>query len=141
MVISLASYKARVRQASVQELLYVTQSPNESPNTVQIEGANTYTVSDLNSLKSFLTRSYPLAIVIEADIRWIDLLDLIRHLSFLSKAPMILVVNRSPSETQRQLIKQAYFSGISDLLYAPFDLEELEQTVSILVKLQKTITG
>ncbi len=70
--------------------------------------------------------------IVDCALTWSDPFRLTQRLA--DQAPVICLAPKRPS---RGWSKQAYGSGASDILYPPYDMDEFNQALAILIRLER----
>ncbi|MBI1862408.1 MAG: hypothetical protein HYR96_15960 [Deltaproteobacteria bacterium] len=74
--------------------------------------------------------------LIDARVKWMDPVVLTPRLC---EATPVVWLAASGQRRQKSWIRNAYSCGVSDIIYDPYPRDELEETISVLLRLQSRI--
>jgi AmiR/NasT family two-component response regulator len=76
-------------------------------------------------------------VLVESAIQWTCPIEVIQHLQHRLSVPIVMICDRKSLQENRSLVKQAYAAGVCDTLFAPLEIDELSETLHVLLKFQK----
>jgi AmiR/NasT family two-component response regulator len=76
-------------------------------------------------------------VLVESGIKWICPIEVVERLQHKLSVPIVMICDRKSLQENRSLVKQAYAAGVSDTLFAPLEIDELSETLHVLLKFQK----
>lgn len=92
---------------------------------------------DLKNTENHLSCGTPDLIMIDSQIPWVGLCDLIRDLTEQLDIPIVLLVKGRASQRRKALLREAYAAGITDVVYEPLVEKELSETVQVLLRARR----
>jgi DNA-binding response OmpR family regulator len=141
-VIDLSTYRSQTFPSSVPtRIFYVTENKSwlslfESVSSLRVE-----TIQSQSQLKTKMMIHSPQLVAVDASLGWADCMQLIRDLDYFLEVPILLLCEKSQVKDRSFLVREAYSSGVHDVLFAPFDSDDLRQTLSVLLKFQQSATS
>lgn len=133
-VVDLAQYRSARGGDSRRSILYLSNQ-EEWLSVLQTVAPRLRSVTSPDALSM---QPPPDLVIIESWIEWADAIDLVERLVDLHAIPVLMLWNlpRSHAKTRRAM-KRAFAAGVADSLFTPLNRAELEETLDVLLKLQR----
>lgn len=141
-VIDLSSYRTQAFPSTVPtRIFYVTGNRAWLQLFQSVSSLRVETIESRSQLKTKMMIHSPQLVAVDADLEWADCMQLIRDLDYFLEVPILLLCEKKKVKDRAFLVREAYSSGVHDVLFAPFDSEDLRQTLSVLLKFQQSATS
>lgn len=125
------------RRRNASHLFYVCDG-TEQNSSIQLLSKGHH-LSSLCSLAEIHQTFYffkPSLIIVRADLKWGNPIELIRTLNQLYSCPILLLFPRRKTSRDDLFIKKAYQAGIIDILQTPL-AEDANETIQLVLRLSK----
>jgi len=138
-VVDLCAYRSyTLPQTHPSRIFYVTQGKERLSLLAAIPSLKVETIESSSQLKTKMMLHSPELVVIDSKLEWADALQVIRDLDYFLDVPIVMLCDKSQTPDRTFLVREAYDAGVHDILFAPFDAEDLKQTLGVLLKFQQS---
>jgi AmiR/NasT family two-component response regulator len=119
-------------------VFYLTES-NRFLDKLQLIGSlQIESIDSKQNLRTKMLIHNPELVIVESGLSWVHCLEAISEMDYLLEVPIILIAESRDLKRSPGLVKDAYASGVHDVLFAPFDQDELTEALSVLLKYRET---
>lgn len=122
-------------------IFYVTEEKKRLSLLESIPSLKIEVVESRSQLKTKMMLHSPELVVVESILSWADSMQLIRDMDYFLDVPIVLLCDAEQKKQRAFLVREAYASGVHDILFAPFDAEDIKQTLGVLLKFQQAATS
>lgn len=123
------------RRRNVSHLFYLCDGPKQDSAVHPIsKGHQLSCLRSLNEVNQAFYFFKPSLIIVRADLKWGNPIELIRTLSQRYSSPILLLFSKRKTSRDDLFIKKAYQAGIIDILQAPLE-DDANETIQLVLRL------
>lgn len=116
-------------------LFYINNKDELRKKLEKVSTLSVFSIQSMPDLHMALTIKTPELILIEADLKWCPPLSVLHETQRFFDAPSVLFCKDRHNFSQKDLIRDAYKSGVYDVLFSPLNTEDLSASLNLILRL------
>ena len=134
-VVDLSAYRRKTFVQNRTSVFYLNSYGERLEQLQQFPSLQIEDIRNSIALRARMMVSHPAIVLLESTLSWANSIETIQSINHYLGVPLVMICEENLRRRAPGFLKQAFAAGLQDTLFCPLCPNELEETLSLMIKL------